>query len=315
MQLDNPAMTCPAHQRVMYDIMIDAIMHRYQFVIFNIAQQVGKSSVCSQYFPAWFLGRFPRKRVLLISYEASFAAKWGGKVRDILERHGQEVFGITIDPASSAKDHWDIVGGDGGMDTAGILGPVAGKPADHIIIEDLIKTPVDATPLLLDNIKERYDTVIKGRIRPETSVVIPCTRITGDDLPGHLIKTEGTTDNGGKWKVFRVPALAEADDPLGRALGEPLWPEARPLEWWLERRDGTPNFPGGVSARTWAALYQQDPLPQEGSIYKDGWWNTPYEGDIQAMADACSFRALSLDTASKTGVSNDYTAFTVGGAA
>jgi hypothetical protein len=53
----------------------------------------GKSELDSRYFPAWFLGLFPDRRVILASYEASFAASWGRKARDVLEEHGAGLFG------------------------------------------------------------------------------------------------------------------------------------------------------------------------------------------------------------------------------
>jgi hypothetical protein len=67
----------------------------------------------------------------------------------------------------------------------------------------------------------------------------------------------------------RCPALAEENDPLGRAPGEPLWPEWEDLES-LERKRPA------VGARDWSALYQQRPAPEGGDYFKADWLK-PYE--------------------------------------
>ena len=89
----------------------------------------GKSELCSKFFPAWYLGTFPSRRVMLASYEATFAATWGRKARSLIEDHGS-LFGVRVSDQSSAADHWEIKGHGGGMSTAGIGGPLTGKGCD-----------------------------------------------------------------------------------------------------------------------------------------------------------------------------------------
>jgi predicted phage terminase large subunit-like protein len=84
------------------------------------------------------------------------------------------------------------------------------------------------------------------------------TRWHRDDLGGRLLAGDGTTNDG--WRVVRLPAFAEADDPLGRQPGAPLWPEWENAEA-LARRRAT------VGPRAWASLYQQDPAPDGGSLF------------------------------------------------
>jgi site-specific recombinase XerC len=86
----------------------------------------GKSMLTSQYFPAWFLGTFPDRRVILSSYEADFATGWGRKARDVLEEHGEALFGVRVRSDSSAAHRWDLAGRTGGMVTAGVGGPITG---------------------------------------------------------------------------------------------------------------------------------------------------------------------------------------------
>ena len=87
----------------------------------------GKSELTSKYFPAWYLGKFPDKRVILTSYEADFAAGWGYKVRNILQEYGPNLFGVQVSAQSAARDRWELQGHQGGMMTAGVGGAITGK--------------------------------------------------------------------------------------------------------------------------------------------------------------------------------------------
>ena len=97
-------------------------------LVVSMPPQHGKSELCSKYLPAWYLGIYPDRRVILTSYEADFVATWGRKARDVLERHGG-IFGVRVSKRSGAVHRWDIEGRDGGMTTAGVGGPITGKGA------------------------------------------------------------------------------------------------------------------------------------------------------------------------------------------
>ena len=86
------------------------------------------------------------------------------------------------------------------------------------------------------------------------------TRWHEDDLAGRLLQEMDA--NADQWKVISLPAIAESEnDALGRAIGDPLWPEWEDLEA-LERKKRA------VGEREWSALYQQRPAPLEGSLFK-----------------------------------------------
>ena len=104
----------------------------------------GKSSLCSQYFPAWYLGTFPDRQIMLASYEADFASSCGRKARDVLEEHGPTIFGVSVRQASSAANRWEIAGQGGVMLTAGVGGPITGKGANVLIIDDPVKNDQEA---------------------------------------------------------------------------------------------------------------------------------------------------------------------------
>jgi predicted phage terminase large subunit-like protein len=114
----------------------------------------GKSELVSRYFPAWHIGLYPDRRIILTSYEAPFAASWGRKARDVLLESGW-LFGVNVKEDNAAASHWDIKGYTGGMDTAGVGGPITGKGANCLSGETKIITNLGALPiaLLINNYK------------------------------------------------------------------------------------------------------------------------------------------------------------------
>lgn len=224
----------------------------------------GKSELISKYFPAWYLGIFPDKRIILASYEADFAATWGRKARDLLEEHGPSLFGVTVSEASSAANRWDIKGHDGGMATAGVRGPITGKGANVAIIDDPVKNDQEAmSKTYRDAAWEWYKATFSTRIQNDGAIILVMTRWHEDDLAGRLIKAQ--EEGGDRWEMVKLPALAEGNDPLGRAPGEALCPEL----FTKETLEATARRLGPF---WWAALYQQRPQPAEGTIFKREWF-------------------------------------------
>ena len=226
----------------------------------------GKSQLISQYFPAWFLGMFPNKKVILTSYEADFAAQWGRRARDLLEHYGKRAFPepISLHPDSSSASRWDIDGHQGGMMTAGVRGPLTGKGADLGIIDDPVKNAEEAnSETYREHTWEWYESTFYTRLEPDGAIVLIQTRWHEDDLGGRLI--EKMDAGGERWTVINLPALAEEHDQLGRAPGEPLWP----VRFGKEDFD---RIRPAVGPYVWAALYQQRPAPAEGELLKKHWW-------------------------------------------
>ncbi len=206
-------------------------------------------------FPAWFLGTYPDRRVILASYGADFAASWGRKARDILVAHGG-AFGVRIREGSKAADEWSLADHKGGMQTAGVGGAFTGKGADLIVIDDPVKNDAEAvSEASRDHLWEWYRATLRTRLEPGGSIAVIMTRWHPHDLIQRLVDDSGET-----WRTIRLPALAEADDPLGRGLGEPLWPE----RFGLDALAATQASLG----RWWNALYQQSPMPDvEGALW------------------------------------------------
>ena len=100
--------------------LLDVAEGRTLRLLITMPPRHGKSEFTSKYYPSWFIGRWPRKRVILASYGAQFAAQWGRRVRDILDDCGQRLFDISIRRDSKAADAWEIADHGGGMQTCGV---------------------------------------------------------------------------------------------------------------------------------------------------------------------------------------------------
>lgn len=254
----------PPHLRLLDRYLIDVAEGRCPRLIISMPPRHGKSERTSRFCPGWFLGNWPDKRVILCSYAADFAAEWGRKARDLLEERGRDIFGIGIRPDSSAADRWDIEGHDGGMRTAGVGGPITGKGADLLIVDDPIKNAEEAnSPTIREKHKDWWRTTAYTRLEPGSAAIVMCTRWHEDDLPGWLIK-EGLT-NGEPWTVLNLPGLAEENDPLGRRPGEALWPERCPVP----RLNAIQKV---VGPYWFAAMFQGGPRPAEGNRFKRPWF-------------------------------------------
>lgn len=225
----------------------------------------------SQYFPAWYLGTFPNHDVILASYEASYAALWGGRARDLMMEFGPDLWGLTVRSNSRAADDWRLQGYDengmpavGGMRTAGIGSGITGRGAHLAIIDDPVKDDQQAnSPTYRNRAWSWYESTLYSRLEaePEGVIVLLMTRWHEDDLAGRIIENSGED-----WEILSLPAIAEsADDALGRQPGEPLWPER-----WTAERLG--SIKQSLTPYWWSALYQQRPAPAEGGIFKRTWW-------------------------------------------
>ncbi len=277
-------------------------------LIITMPPRHGKSFLVSQWTPAWFLLKYPRRKVLLASYEADFAREWGRKARALVEEYGAR-FGVEVDSKSSAADRWDLVGFTGGMRTAGAGGPITGKGGHLVIVDDPIKNSDDAdSEVLRERLWEWWFSTLMTRLEKGAVVVLVQTRWHSDDLAGRVLANDAAK---GAWRLVNLPAIAEEpDDALGRAIGDPLCPELIPLEQLEEQRLG--------SARTWAALYQQRPMTLGGGIFReeslryfdtrdDGRLVLDHQGRKEVVDLTECYRFATVDTAFTRNKRSDWT--------
>lgn len=214
-----------------------------------------KSTYASILFPAWWFIQHPNTSIIAASHTADLATHFGRQVRSLVSEFSP-VLGYSLNANSRAASRWQT-SNRGEYFATGIRGPMAGRRADLAIIDDPVKSFVDAeSAKQRERIWEWYCSDLITRLKPRARIALVTTRWHEEDLAGRLIAQAGKP-----WYMIRLPALAEADDPLNRAVGEPLWPEWEDRAALEEKRDA-------VGERVWTALYQQSPRPLQGSLFK-----------------------------------------------
>lgn len=260
-------------------------------IIVTMPPRHGKSETTSKWTPAWFLDHFPQGRVIVGSYEASFAASWGDKVRHIVSEYAHKLH-VKRPPFGSANE-WHTTEG-GIMYTAGAGGGFTGKGANLFIIDDPIKNSEQASSnTYREKIWDWFTSTAYTRVEPGGVVLIVLTRWHHDDIAGRIIRkqeeqqryraevvrrndakrAEGVSEDDleeipeiEEWLVIKMKAICEdADDPLGRPIGEALWPGR------YARRDLL-KIKSVVGPKVWRALYQQEPTPEEGDLFHRLWF-------------------------------------------
>jgi predicted phage terminase large subunit-like protein len=225
----------------------------------------GKSELTSHWFPAWTIAVEPTTKIILCTYEAEFAARFGRMVRRTVMEH-YPLLGARIVEDSRAAHRWETTD-RGGMTTAGVGGPITGKGGNVLILDDPIKNAEEAnSQLIRDNLWEWWQTTFltradKDRLNRDAVIVVILTRWHEDDLAGRLLNSPEAK----LWRHVNFPAFAEEDDALGRQPGEPLWPERFDAVTLESRR-------AEMGSRAFAALYQQRPAPAEGGAIQRLWW-------------------------------------------
>jgi predicted phage terminase large subunit-like protein len=257
----------------------------------------GKSELTSKYFPAWWLINQPDSRVMLASYQEGFASTWGRKVRDLIQGPIGLQFGIGVRQDSKAAAEWNLIGRDGGMVTAGVGGPVTGKGADLLLIDDPVKNAEEAaSPTYRERNWDWYTSTAFTRLEPNGVVVLIQTRWHEDDLGGRILSH--ARDNGEKWTVLNLPALAEDHDPLGRKPGDALWPARFD-------RDKLASVRATLGGYFFSALYQQRPTPATGGAFQREWfrrWQPTQHAGLIRLNDGVTNPTIKVADARKFGV-------------
>jgi predicted phage terminase large subunit-like protein len=285
--------------RAILDAIDQAAAGQLDGLVVSMPPQHGKSELCSKYLPAWYLGIYPDRRVILTSYEADFASTWGRKARDVLERHGG-IFGVRVSKRSGAVHRWDLDGHDGGMTTAGVGGPITGRGAHLLIIDDPIKNDEEARSATCRQKQwDWWQSVASTRLRPGGLVVVIQTRWHRDDLTGRILLH--AIENGQRWRQIKFPAIAEDKDELGRQPGEALWPEMYPAEKLEMVKASRTNY-------YWAAMYQQNPQAEASAEWPDSFFGPSIWFTEWPHGPAC--KAVALDPSKgKDAKFGDYSAF------
>ena len=256
-------------------------------------------------FPSWYLGRFPRNRVIEASYNDDTAKRFGRKNLEKVETYGPTLFDLHKGSIWTNTE-FEFDNGWGRMISRGIMSGITGNPANLLLIDDPIKNREEAdSATYRDKLWGEWQNTLKSRLAAGAKVIVIMTPWHEDDLAGRLLRQEIHVEQ------LRLPVEAEANDPLGRAPGAPLCPELGKDAAWLRdfKRAYLDDPKGG--ARAWAALYQCAPRVEGGSLIRRSWWKRYDPGDAPAFGT----QVISVDAAFKGGENNDFVAITVWGKA
>jgi hypothetical protein len=231
--------------------------------------QVGKSTTVAEWAPFWWLCLHPMDRVAVTSYGDDLALRRGKTIRGYVEEYGEE-YELFMQPGSGAMQDWSLTAG-GGVRSVSVGKGLTGHDVNLLIIDDPHKDRADAeSEASRRALHDWYSSTALKRLQPDRNAVIGImTRWHPDDWAGRRLAEEGRLEEGGRWKVVHLPAIADpkfGPDPLGRAPGEPLphpkipTRDRRQLKaWWADMKRTS-------IVRDWHSLAQGDPQPAEGAL-------------------------------------------------
>jgi len=243
------------HHKIIADALEEVTAGRLKRLMIFMPPRHGKSMETSQYFPPWYLGKRPSDQFIFATYAQEFADDWGRLVRDqLLDPRHNRIFPSCLLRSDTQSVQRLATTAGGVYYAAGVGGPITGRGADILLIDDPIKGREDAdSDVMRKKLKNWYTAVAYTRLQGNASIVLIQTRWHEDDLAGWLLK-EHKHEN---WHVIEMPAIDEA--------GDALWPEMFPIERLLQIRKT-------LSVRDWSALYMQSPAPDEGAMFKSAWF-------------------------------------------
>ncbi len=284
-------------------------------LIINIAPRRGKSERSSYLFPSWFIGRFPKKKIMAITNVKSLASDFGAKIRNLMDTpEYQEVFpNVKLAKDAQSKDKWRT-NHKGEYFAAGVGGTVYGRGADLLILDDIHSERESNDGKMEPPSKEDYDAAwswyqsILSRLHPGGSILCCMQRWSKHDLSGRLVDAARRTPGAHQWEVITIPALEEYQDVEGNQAWRSTWPEYWSTESMIQLRETMTNEPGG--AWRWNAMYQQNPGADSSSIFKREYWK---RWPKEKKAPVCEFIIQSWDMAATKSDSANYSACTTWG--
>lgn len=252
----NPAYIIADHHRQIADALEAVERGEIKRLMITMPPRHGKSELASRRFPAWFIGRNDDKQIIAASYNSDLANDFGREVRNIVS--GNEfrmLFDASLSEDSRAANRWHT--NKGGMYVAAGVGTaITGRGADILLIDDPFKDREEAdSEIRRQRVWDWYTSTAYTRLMPGGAVVVINTRWHDDDLSGRLLAEQES--GGDKWELLSLPAIDKS--------GAALWPEWYSLDRLNEIKSVLP-------ARDWNALYQQNPIPDDGDYFKSDWF-------------------------------------------
>lgn len=300
-KLMDPNYKVGKHHRRLADLLMKMERGEEDRIGVSVPPRHGKSQMVSIYFPAWYLGRNPDKKVLMVSHTGDLAVDFGRKVRNTVDSplYKQVFPTVTLASDSKSAGRWNTnMGGE--YFACGVGAALAGRGAHFLIIDD----PFSEQDVLagkyevFDKVYEWFTYGARTRLMPQGKVAIVHTRWHPKDLIGRVAKDMVNIPQADQYELFEFPAIFNEHTDEEKAL----WPEFYDLPVLHRTRASMPLF-------QWNAQYQQNPTGEEGAIVKRDWWRK-WEQD---NPPSCEYIIMALDAAAESNNRADFTAITTWG--
>jgi predicted phage terminase large subunit-like protein len=296
-----PGFKIGPHHKKLAKIFTDVIEGRKKRVIINIAPRMGKSEFSSYLFPAYFLGKYPNKKIIMGTHTAGLSEDFGRRIRNLIDTEEyHDVFPQTlVADDQKAAGKWSTSAG-GQYYAAGVGGALAGRGADLFVIDDPhSEQDVKANSrLAFDTAWSWFQTGPLQRLMPGGAIIIIMTRWSLLDLTGRLIDYQTKNPESIPWEIVELPAILNE----GMETEKSLWPE----QWSLESLKATK---ASIEPRYWNAQYMQQPTSETSAIVSRKMWRI-WMGEDPPQ---CDYIIQSWDTAFEVKNNSDYSACTTWG--
>jgi predicted phage terminase large subunit-like protein len=333
---DERGYTMSSHQRLIGDLLMASASKETMRFMLSMPPGHCKSTHSSHHFPAWWIGRNPRRIFLQAGHSQDFVSnELGAKVKSIIDAEDYTaVFdNIKVRSDMRAKDYWGLTNKKGKYVAKGAGQGISGFRGHYGMVDDPYKSREDAeSAVIREKVFKWYSDDFSTRLLPGSPLGIIMTRWHSDDLCGRISEREAKellerqekaekallenieqneTHRGRyRFEIINLPAIAEdADDILGRAVGEPLWPEVFDL-------DALENLRADMTSPSWNSLYQGTPIDISGGTVSASWFKRYGTDDVKlpSKTDAGTTirrTVVSVDAANTAKERSDYTVITV----
>jgi len=263
-------------------------------LIVNMPPRHTKSEFASHLFPAFFMGRHPKAKLIQTTHTGELSIRFGRKTKNLLEsdEYAKVFPGVHLAADSKAAGRWESNHG-GEYFAAGVGGAITGRGADLLIIDDPHSEQDALSPTVLDSHYEWYTSGPRQRLQPGGSIVLVMTRWSVKDLTGKLLEAQAKDELTDQWEVVEFPAILN---------DKPMWGN-----FW--DMDGLNKVKASIPLTKWQAQWMQAPTSEEGAIIKREWWRTWEDEDIPKL----QYVIQSYDTAYSKKETADYSAITTWG--
>jgi len=263
-------------------------------LIVNMPPRHTKSEFASHLFPAFYMGRHPKAKLIQTTHTGELAIRFGRKAKNMIESSEYEkVFpDVKLAADSKAAGRWESNHG-GEYFAAGVGGAITGRGADLLIIDDPHSEQDALSPHVLESHYDWYTSGPRQRLQPGGAIVLVMTRWSIKDLTGKLLEAQGKDDMTDQWEIVEFPAIINE---------KPMWGN-----FWTMK--GLLGVKASIPLTKWQAQWMQQPTSEEGALIKREWWKKWSKKDIPEL----KYIIQSYDTAFSSKETADFSAITTWG--